>query len=392
MLAITAGRTNDSVDTKNNGWCDGRVDQQPDTPQSRPISTALFVDSDVLNRFGRVLRYLIVGLVDQAISVRLVSSDARIESLTLGPVQTVVHERISWPFRQRKLDHLSDALSHQPPTIVHAFSGEVSQYAGALARIFDSDFFLHVSSMADADAIGRIDFKTVAKFLAVSEPLVGVLENQLAIPPDQIKLIRPGIQVSEDISCFADPNRAPTLLCTSNLSKESGVDRLIVAMDRLRKQNLFPMLFVLGEGRYESGLRALVRKRKLESQITFANPLGDTLSTLRSADIFVHPSLDTVFTSDTLTALGTGTMVISCQGVGDHLRHGETALVCDQPMADSLAKHLAAALTDREESRKIARNGLAYAREHHGVSAMAERTAETYRAAALAHATFQMNR
>lgn len=368
------------------------VDQPSETPQSQPISAALLLSGDVLDRFGRVLRHLIVGLVDQAISVRLVSSDARIESLTLGPVQTVVHEPIEWPFRQRKLDHLSDALSHQPPTIIHAFSGDAIDYAVTLAGGFDSDLFLHVSSMADADAIGQMDTKSVAKFLAVSEPLRGVLENQLNVARDRIELVRPGVQVSEDISCFADPDRAPTLLCMSNLSKDGGVDRLIDAMDLLRKQKLFPMLFILGEGSFESNLRALVRKRKLESQIMFANPLGDTLSTMRSADLFVRPSLDTEFTSDTLTALGTGTMVVACAGVGDHLRHEETALVCEEATAGALAKHLAGALTDRDRAQRIARGGLEYARQYHGVSAMAERTAETYRAAALARATFQIKR
>jgi len=368
------------------------VDPTSDTPQGQPISAALLLSGDVLDRFGRVLRHLIVGLVDQAISLRLVSTDSRIESLTLGPVQTVVHEPIRWPFKQRKLDHLTDALSNQPPTIIHAFSGETIEYALSLASTFDSDLFLHVSSMADADAIGQMDTRKVAKFLAVSEPLFGVLENQLNIERDRIDLIRPGVQVSEDISCFADADRAPTLLCMTHLSKESGIDRLINAMDILRKQKLLPMLFILGEGDYESNLRALVRKRKLESQITFASPLGETLSMMRSADLYVRPSLDTQFTSDTLAALGTGTMVVACAGVGDYLRHGETALVCEQATAEAIAKHLAAALTDHALAQRIARAGLEYAREHHGVSAMAERMAENYRAAALARATFQIKR
>ncbi len=374
------------------GWFDGGVDQTSETPQGQPISAALLLSGDVLDRFGRVLRHLIVGLVDQAISLRLVSTDSRIESLTLGPVQTVVHDRIGWPFRQRKMEHLADALSHHPPAIIHAFSGEVTEYAVSLASSFDSDLFLHVSSMADADAIGQMDTGTVSKFLAVSEPLYGVLENQLKIGRDRIELNRPGVQVSEEISCFADADRAPTVLCMSKLVKDSGIDRLINAMALLRKDNLLPMLFILGEGEYESNLRALVRKRKLESQITFANPLGETLSMMRSADLYVRPSLDTMFTSDTLTALGTGTMVIACAGVGDYLRHNETGLVCEEPTADALAKNLTLALTDRKRARGLALAGLEYARHHHGVSAMAEQIAENYRTAALARATFQIKR
>ena len=46
------------------------------------LSAALCVDHDALDRFGVVVRHLLVGLVDQAVHLRVISADARIEQLT----------------------------------------------------------------------------------------------------------------------------------------------------------------------------------------------------------------------------------------------------------------------------------------------------------------------
>ena len=77
-------------------WCDADVADSEDTPSPMAVNVALCVDAEGLDRLASALRYLAVGLVDQAIQVRLLSSDARIESMTLGPIQTLVHDRIHW--------------------------------------------------------------------------------------------------------------------------------------------------------------------------------------------------------------------------------------------------------------------------------------------------------
>ncbi|MGB2987565.1 MAG: glycosyltransferase family 4 protein [Phycisphaerae bacterium] len=373
-----------------------------DNQSALPVSAALCVDREAFDRFGRVLRHLLVGLIDQAVKLRLVSSDPRVEKLTLGPVQTVVHERIGWPMTRRRIDQLVDVLSYQPPTLVHALSSASYKIGITIAEAFDADIALQVTSVADCDAIANLKteprplgsgptVKPARRFLALSRPLVTMLEEQLKIPAEWVDLIHPGVLTSQRIACFADAKRTPTILCLSALERGSRVDRLIEAVDLVRKRDHTVLLFLLGQGRQESALRRMIRERKLSSCVTLAHPAGDPSQAMHSADIFVRPSADTAFTTDGLQAMGAGMAVVTFPNtVCDYLHHGETAVICEKPTAESLANTLEQLLTDRAGAQRIATTAIEYVRTHHAVSGMAERTANAYRKLALARATFSI--
>ena len=142
-----------------------------DKSDTRAIHATLCIDSEALDRFGSVIRHLVVGLVDQAVHVRLVSSDARIEGLSLGPVQTHVHQRLTWPFAKKRSEELLDALSAQAPTIVHALSRASYEFAGLLAETFDADLVLQLTSRADCESIAAWTGQKVRRYLSFSQPL-----------------------------------------------------------------------------------------------------------------------------------------------------------------------------------------------------------------------------
>ena len=71
-----------------------------ESQNSLSVSAALCVDADAFDRLGRVVRYLAVGLVDEAIHLRVLSSDRRVDTLSLGPIQTVPHQPITRPSGQ----------------------------------------------------------------------------------------------------------------------------------------------------------------------------------------------------------------------------------------------------------------------------------------------------
>lgn len=365
---------------------------QAEQPASA-VSAALCLAPEAFDRFGSVLRYLVVGLVDQAISLRLLSSDSRVQALRLGPVQTLVHQPVSWPMRQRRLAQLLDVISHQPPNVIHALSHESYATASELAEQTEADLVLEVSSIADCNMIATLDRTKIASYVCVSQGLRRTLIEQLKAPDSRISVIYPGVSVSPGATCFANPGRAETILCTSDFVRHSGVDLFIDALALLRRRGISPLAFLLGEGPYESALRKMVRERGLLPTVTFANPAGDTSSVMRNTDILVRPSVDMAFVADVLEAMATGALVI-CFGseVVDFLRGGETAIVARNRTADSLADALARALTDKDEARRIATAGLEYVRANHGISVMAEKTAAVYRQLILQTSTFAINR
>ncbi len=367
------------------------VDLEKNLEESAPLNVkvALYVNHEALDRYGRVLRHLGVGLVDQAIQVRWVSSDARIEQLALGPIQTVVHPPVGWTNKSKTRAQLIDMLSQDPPTIVHAFSGSTFHLAGTLAQAVEADFVVQVSSVADCDQIAKGIGAPISRYVTPSDPLADILRTQLAIPSEHIEIIRPGTLASPEIACFAHPDAMPTLLCTAPLRKDSGVKALIEAIGLIHAKGIACLVFLLGAGSEDRKLRQLVRDLKLESVVTFARFLGDPLNAMQGADFYVQPSWQDGFYVDTLQAMAAGTLLITAANPScDHITHGQTAIVCEKMTAQTLADTIEQFLADRPLVEKYARAARDYVKTHHAVSTMAELTSTLYRTLAMSRATF----
>lgn len=361
-----------------------------DKSDTRAIHATLCIDSEALDRFGSVIRHLVVGLVDQAVHVRLVSSDTRIEGLSLGPVQTHVHQRLTWPFAKKRSEEMLDALSAPAPTIVHALSRGSYEIAGLIAETFDADLVLQVTSRADMETIAVWTGQKVRRYLAFSQPIANELGDQLTSSSNDIRVIRPGVQASKQVACFTHPERIPTVLCSSAFDRDSGIDLLIEAVDMFRSRDRQVMVFLLGEGNKESYFRRMIRERKLSSWITLVNPMGDLTQAMRSADIFVRPNPETAISADVLEAMGSGMVIVSLASpICDHLHHDQTAIVAEDS-AQSLAQVMEDLMNDPPHARTIAAAGIEYIRTHHSMSSMAQHTADAYRELALARKTLSL--
>lgn len=366
------------------------VSEDSQNAQTLPVNAVLCIDADAIDRFGSVLRHLVVGLVDQAIHLRLVSSDPRIEQLSLGPVRTILHEPIVWPVATRRILVLLSRIISEPPTTVHALSGVSYRLASAVNEAFDADLILQVTSQADCELLAEQDESRVGKYITVSSKMAESLPRQ-GVLTDQTKLIRPGVRAVRDVACFLSDDRIPTVVSAAPFEPGSRVDRLIEAARLLRDRDLNIMLFLMGSGRQEAKLRQQVRTSKLSATVTFANPLGDRAQALASADIFADVAPANAFYVGGLHAMGAGVAVVTGGNeFCDHYRPEETALVCDTSKATALAASIERLVRDRAFARRLAGGGLEYVRNHHSWSGMAERTAQAYRELALRRATFTM--
>lgn len=355
------------------------------------IQADLFVDHDAFDRFGRVLRHLLVGLVDHAVRVRLVSADPRVESLTLGPVTTVLHERPRWPLSRRRIGHLLDVLAVHSPTIVYALSGGSYPLARAAADAFDADLVFQVTSVADVQHAAMLAGADVGHYLTFTQPLATMLADLLKAPPEQISLLRPGVIAAKQPACFSAPRRSPTILSLASFTRRGGVEAIVEAAARLRDRHPDFLVFLLGEGPRETALRKLIRTRGLGAQVTMAHPGGNLLQTMHNADVYIRPASDNEFHDDVLHAMGAGNAVVVVAGPAqDYVRHGETGLICEAGSPLSLAAAIDSLLADRDRTRRIAEHALEYVRTQHPISAMADTAAEVFRRLAVSHATFTM--
>ncbi len=364
-----------------------------DSSPHPPCSVAMMIDPEAFERFGRTLRHLAIGLVDQAVPLRLVSSDPRVESLLLGPVQALIHERLVFPSARRRLERLIDSLSAQPPSLVHAMSSASYRAALTAADELDADVVLQVTSLADCEEAAALDRRRVRAILAFTEPLRQAAVAALGTNDPPVEWIRAGVPTAQHATCFAEAGRVATLLCTAALQHGYGVAELIQGLHGLQKRGAAPLTFLVGQGPLEGELRKMVRRLALSGVVTFAQPLGDSTAALRAADFFIQPAAESEFTADSLHALGAGMLVIAAPGgVDDHLHPGQTALRSHSATPESLAAAIEEALLDPARSRGIAISGMEYARRFHSMSAMADATAAVYRRIALSSATFPLDK
>ncbi len=352
------------------------------------VNVALCVHGDAFDRLGHALRYLAVGLIDQAIRTQLVSSDNRLSSLSLGPIRPIVHNPIKWPFSHRRITQTVELLANDPPTVVHALSAASYELAIKMAKTYEADLVLQVGATQDCDYVSQIPESDVGAYFVLTQPLAKILQNQLRIPANKIIFTPPGVYVSRTASPLANLEQTTTLLCTAPFNAAGGVDLLLQSVDTLRKRGHAVLAFLVGEGRDEPALRKLVRDRGLNSMVAFAQPLGNIASLMSGADIYVLPTTRTAVSMDGLLAMGAGLVTVTFpSAIDDAYIADETALICDSPTTSALTDTLERIITKPDAARDIAVAGQAYIKENHSVSAMAELAASVYRKLNMAHAT-----
>ena len=356
------------------------VDPQLTPGSVEPADVLMCIDAAALARLRATLRHLVVGLVDHPVRLRLLSASRDVEALCLGPVQAIQHPPIRWPFRSGRASQIAESLEEDPPKVVHAASAESYALTTRLAKALDARLAVDVSSMEDCRLVRRLASGRPMQVITFSEPLSQLLRRRSGIPEDSIDLIRPGVIAGNEPACFSDAQRTPTLMCAMPFTRESQVHDLVSALAILRDRGAPFIAFILGEGSREFALRRMVRRKKLNAQVTLANlreGIGDTMS---SADLFVVPASMEYVSIRLLQALAVGVLIVARPSpINDALRDGETAMLCPEGSPEALADCLERAINDRDASMRIARGGMEYVRAHHTVSDMAQRTADVYR-------------
>ncbi len=371
--------------------CDPAVSDpiQKTTPMGGNIT--LFVEGDSFQRQRCVLPHLIVGLIDQAVPLRVVTTDPRAGSLALGPVPVLVWERAGWPFAGRRLASLMESLAATPPTVLHALSNDSYAVTLELAEEFDAELIWSVCGFADIEAGGRFDMARVDAVVTHSPAMVERLCDRLGLEPANVHVISPGVLASPSPSAFVDAARTPTIVCTTAFDRSRGVEPIIHAVDILRRRSRPVALFLLGEGSDESSLRRRVRDLRLASCVTFARPSGDLTPAFLHADVFVRAKRITAFEDDILQAMAAGLVVVCGPSeIDDGLCDGQTAVLCDPNVPESIADAVERVLGDVDAARAIASGALDYVRTHHTLSGMAEQAANLYRGLTLRRATFSV--
>ena len=357
----------------------------------KPVDAVICIDGTVYARYHDVLRHLCVGLIDVISSVRLASSAPEAQSLTLGPVQTVLFRELRWPLQAQRFRQLADALAGRRPSVIHAFSAGSYRVAEKLAVEFDADLVCQVTAVNDIRALVRSRYGGPRHVICSSQPLLEQSEERSAADRAEMTLIRPGVVCAGKPTCFCEEEGEPAILSTADLTLGSGVETLLRAVHLLYQRQHRFLTFLLGSGRDELKLRRIARELGLGSSVVFAQPEGDLLLAMTGADIFVLPAVEQFVSARSLQALGQGMAVVGITGgVGDAYLPNKTAVLARAPTAADIAASIEELLVDHKMARTLAAGAIEHMRAHHAMSTMAELTAGVYRKMAVKRRTLPL--
>jgi glycosyltransferase involved in cell wall biosynthesis len=190
----------------------------------------------------------------------------------------------------------------------------------------------------------------------------------LGIPAGRCTLIENGIDVAE-FRRRRTPEEAKraegfppghlVIGAVGRLSAEKGFDVLIRAVDRLHREGLDVGLVLVGEGKEQLALEALIGQLGLRERVRLAGYCADPRPLYEALDIFALSSLREGLPNVLLEALSMEVPAVATRiaGVPRLIRHEENGLLVEPGSVEGLAAALARMARDPELRTRLARAG-----------------------------------
>jgi len=327
------------------------------------------------------LQHLLVGLADESIPVALICPPSfNPSSVFTGAAEVISYPAIDLPLLGRiNIRLLADRLAKFEPAVIHCLCESEASLVSQLAHRLDVPYVLMVNSLQKRWSRHSISSKYCARIVV---PVKSLAENMMSAHPrfaDRIAQINMGTFVAEDLGCFSDASRLPTMVIADSLKKADDIENLLSVTRHLMIDGYEFMAVIVGGGRAERHLWKLLDALGLLKIVTIVPEQLSWRSVLAAADIFIQPQPNYAFNPVLLQAMSVGTAVAGCTGgVDDLIIDGRTAVVFDPNDEMSIMRTLQRLLDRRELARQIAGTAQQYLKENHSVSKMISATLKIY--------------
>ena len=158
------------------------------------------------------------------------------------------------------------------------------------------------------------------------------------------------------------------IITVSRLVSKNGIADLIKAMVRAKAEIPELKLIIIGSGPLETELKNLTRELNVRNDVLFlgAKEYEEIPHYLKSADMFVRPSLSEGLGTAFIEALAAGLPIVGTPvgGVVDFLKNDETGLFCETGNPKDIAEKIISILSNRELRERLIKNGLDLAQKY----------------------------
>lgn len=139
-------------------------------------------------------------------------------------------------------------------------------------------------------ALDQVTLLRVDEVVGVSEYVRGRDVERFGLDARRTRVIYNGVEPARfTTEKTPNPSGALRMICISQLIPEKGIDVLLRAMTLTRARDC--TLRVVGYGRQEASLKALVRELGLEGRVELLGMRDDVHLLLRDAEVCVHPPI-----------------------------------------------------------------------------------------------------
>lgn len=191
------------------------------------------------------------------------------------------------------------------------------------------------------------------------------------------------------LPCGSNPSRRVLndpklrLISISNLHEGKGIDLNLEALALLDRRGINNWCYtIVGDGAERPRLETMVDSMGLRNRVAFCGhlPHREALGKLADADVFLLPSYREAFGVAYLEAIASGLLAIGVEGQGPEafIQQGETGYLVPPRDAGAIAELLGFVIRNRDECRRVARQGCDLVRQEFPWDRHAEKLMTVY--------------
>lgn len=332
---------------------------------------------------ARVLGPLAIGLMDELVELTcFVPADADTAGLPSPPIEIVPYGRLKvWRFATPAIDTLAEEVRRRKFNLLHALDAQAGELTRTLSAMTGVRFIVSSYCVGDARPLHSAGAPSEAILAASEHVRRDLITHRLAVA-SKIHLVRPGIYMVKQATCFITPSHSVTIVAGGSLDYLNSFLAVLQAFATLQQGGYDCSFFIIGSGSGERKLRARVEQLKLQDDVTFTprQPSVQLAGIFKAADIYISPAQSNCIDVESLLAMASGVPVLAtADKASDFLVDGQTAMMYREGDAGALTARLTGLLDDKPSATALAEAALSYVRENHSSSRMMQATLDIYR-------------
>ena len=298
------------------------------------------------------------GLYNQAVNETITIFPLRMR----GEIDLVAALKIARIIRRENYDIIHSHSAHALSLVIWASFFLKRPPLSILTRRVEFSIFRH-------NFLGMNRYKYMKgtdQIIAISDRVKGILVKD-GIPSEKIAIVHSGMDMNRFrgmngdyiLREFSVPAGAPVLGNVGFLEENKGQKWLIHAMTKVVKRYPEIRLFILGKGRLESQLRALVNELNLEKNIILTDYRNDVGGFFNIFDLVVAPSVEEGLNSSILDALALELPVVATEagGIPEIITPNKNGYLVPPEDHESLASGILWMLDHQDQAKAMGKQG-----------------------------------